>query len=177
MSEPDAPTRPTIDELYGQLRALLTEREAILADRSGSHQDAIDAVLLELCEFRGMKIDEAATILGITHQGVSKRLVPLRERLGLTGKAWEERREIPDDRRPYQTWADADLVPELRRLVKARGESQRAQGGRAREKWAAMQAVIVQLAELGEAQDQVADRLGIDLVTARLPITLKGSKA
>lgn len=132
-----------VAKLLKRLAALHTERAEVLAQlRRGSLADRRDALLFELCGFRGLTYTEAGEIIGMTREGVGRRLRPAMHRLD--GLTFAERSELTDVPRPYRARRTKALLEQLRAASDpaATSEANRALGETARGLREEMVAVI-----------------------------------
>jgi DNA-directed RNA polymerase specialized sigma24 family protein len=165
MAKTDAPEgAPTdTDELVRQLRDLYDRRAAVLdAIHRGPLAAERDAILLELCGFRGMQYTEAAELVGFTREGIARRVRPQLEALKLEGLTPFER-SVAKVRRPLRKKDTADLVTQLRTADE--GLARRTMGDEARDLLDEMRAVLDQLKAKGMSWKAVADELGVHAST------------
>jgi hypothetical protein len=105
---------PEVTRILKRLAALHTERSEVLEQlRRGSLAERKDALLFELCGFRGLSYTEAADIVGITREGIGRRMRPLMAEYGLGGMSLAERC-VADVPRPYRTRKVDSLLDQLR---------------------------------------------------------------
>lgn len=97
-----------------RLRTLYDRRTKVQEEirRGIGHADR-DAILLELCAFRGMQYTEAAEHLGVVREAVGKRIRPIVTELGLDGLSLIQRQNVKVTR-PHRRKSVDDLVAQLR---------------------------------------------------------------
>lgn len=126
MAETDIHAPPSAsaetDELVRQLQTLYARHQAIREElRRGPGHSERDAVLVELCGFRGMQYTEAAQLIGYTREGVARRVRPLLDDLGVADLS-PIRRQLAEVDRPLR----AQTIEELKAALKPpKGEAAR----------------------------------------------------
>jgi hypothetical protein len=153
------------EELVTQLRDLYDRRRQVLDDirRGPGHADR-DAILLELCGFRGMQYTEAAAAIGYTREGVARRVRPQLDALGLTGLSLFERQTAAGIDRPLKDSSVEDLRAALR-PSRSGAVSKREAAAQARQLRKDMLKVMDRLHKAGMTWVDMAERLGVSVPT------------
>lgn len=168
MADTNAPPGVTTEqtERLDRIRTLMTDRQRVLDQlRWGDALPERDAVLLELCGYRDMTYTEAAALVGMTREGVARRIRPEITKLGLDGLSWSERQKVGIDRPLKDRTAD-ELLAAL--APRPKGEARqvaRDLAKDAREMRKEMTKLIGQLKAEGMSYVEQAEHLGVSVPT------------
>lgn len=159
--------QPNTEALLAKLRALHQEREEVIA--TWRSPKAEFPALFELVVVRGMTTEDAGKELGLSGEGVARKLRPLKALYGLNGTlSWQKHREALTSKvpRPYKDLTDTQLIQAVKRENVQAVKSRRELGKRSRKLLDDMSKVITAILRQGEmSAGDIARELGVSEMT------------